>query len=94
MWYSVLRREVVMTTSFQGRALLQDKKYRAGSVFLVKKVDTFIRMYKIDAEGTIVDPKQFIILSVGEAREYFTKPTKVLSDAIEESIMVCEGAYC
>lgn len=98
MWYSVLRSEAKLTTSFRLVANvaspLHEVKYRAGTVFQVRKSDVFVRMDRIDMDGKFVDPREFVLVSVDEARALFSKPTKVLSDAIEESIMACEAAYC
>jgi hypothetical protein len=99
MWYSVLRSEAKLATSFSLVANvpspLQEVKYRAGTVFQVRKsYDVFVRMDRIDMDGKFVDPREFVLVSVDEARALFTKPSKVLSDVIEESIMVCEAAYC
>ncbi len=98
MWYSVLRSEAKLTTSFRLVANvdspLQEMKYHAGTVFQVRKSDVFVRMDRIHMDGALIDPREFVLVSVDEARALFTKPSKVLSDVIEESIMVCEAAYC
>ena len=72
--------------------------YKAGSMFAVNKIESdSITARCLDMTYT---PPIFkhghgnLVLTVSTARDIFTKPTKDLTDLIEESIMVCESVYC
>lgn len=84
MWMAVLKKEMY--------------GYKAGSMFAVNRIEngTITARY-LDVTHT---PPIFkhdhgnLVLSVDSARDNFTKPTKDLTDLMEESIMVCESVYC
>lgn len=84
MWMAVLKKELY--------------GYKAGSMFAVNKIESgMITACCLDMNYT---PPIFklghgnLVLSVENARANFTKPTKDLTDLMEESIMVCESVYC
>ena len=74
---------------------------KAGTIFIAKKDYDSVKLYRIkfsaDRNGktiAITDSKNYMSISVEDAREWLTKPTKDFDAMIEESIMLCEGAYC
>ena len=87
MWYSVLRSEMAVPNK-DGI-----KTVRAGSIYAVKKY-TETEILCIPAEGISALDAGRVVISAAKARTFFTKPTRSLSDAFEESIMQCEANYC
>ena len=75
---------------------------KAGTVFIAKKdfadsVRLFRIKYSTDRNGNtipIADPKNYIHMGADEARRLCTRPSTDFNSVIEESIMICEGAYC
>ena len=87
MWYAVLRKELTLQEKFAGSTFTVP----AGTVWNVKKDDAVgVRADNID-EASPYGPLHF---TVKEAQLIFTRPTKDLGSAVEESFMVSEAVYC
>ena len=87
MWYAVLRKELMLQEKFAGSTFT----IPAGTVWVVKKDDAVgVRADNID-EASDYAP---LFVTPKEAQMIFTKPTKDLDSAVEESFMVCEAVYC
>lgn len=88
MWYTVAKKE------FGWR--------KVGTVFLAKKdyagyVRLFPVKYGSDKDGKtipVIDPKNYVQMDSVDARRMCTRPTQDFDSVVEESIMICEGAYC
>lgn len=95
MWYTVLREEVKLSTSYRNQPGLREVLYKAGTVMsATKRENDLVRLDRMKGPDEFVDSSEFIIMTTNECKEYLTKPTKDFDDAIEESFMVCEAAYC
>lgn len=85
MWYTVLH-----STAFD-----QDG-YKAGTIYNcvyrpnIKKV----AMYKINQKDDTLEQTASFVISREVARQYFSAPTESFLDAMEQSFMVSEAAYC
>lgn len=96
MYYAVLRKDIkikcrngVLTLKTGG--VYQVAKTHDGAV-KYRTIDTLGFGDALDTYGEPYGP--WYDMSVTEAREHFTKPMQELNDAIEESFLVCEAAYC
>jgi hypothetical protein len=75
---------------------------KAGTVFIAKKdyagyVKLFPIKYGTSKDGKtipVADPKNYVHIDSRDALRFCTKPSKDFDSVIEESIMICEGAYC
>lgn len=83
MWYAVTRYEVSYNNSI----------VRAGSIYQVRR-DRKDNIVAVPMEGASAIKCGKFVLTQGQARDMFTKPTKSFNDAVEESIMQCEANYC
>lgn len=96
MWYTVLVKDSELTTSISFDPV-QLVSYNAGSVFSAKAISSeMVRLdlLNLDDDGSIKRPGEFVVLTKEECKQLFTKPTQSFFDAVEESVMVCEAAYC
>lgn len=88
MWFTIAKREF--------------DAFKAGTIFIAKKdYAEQVRLFKVKfGTGTngktipIADPKNYVVLDSQEARNLCTRPSKDFDNVVEESIMICEGAYC
>ena len=85
MWFTVYRKS--------------DEAGRTGRIFAV--VDTtkyVVELREIDTAlsepNDVVFNHRSMCLPKELAREFITRPTKDFHDAVEESILICEAAYC
>lgn len=84
MWYTVLS-----CTEFDADG------YKAGTIYnCVKRKDGKVGMYRVDPATDHLEQTPSFLISPEVARKFFSKPTKSFTDAMEQSFMVCEAAYC
>ena len=82
MWFTVLKEEFL--------------DFKAGSIFVATKTPSNMvvaRLYDLERMEP-VHARESITCGPSAAKAMFTKPTKSLSDAMEESINQCEANYC
>lgn len=85
MWYAVLQKEI----SWYSTLLEKHIPVQAGRVYKVEKDSpNFVRAVNVH------NPADVLHFSKQEAKVLFTRPTKDLDSAMEESFMVCEREYC
>lgn len=102
MYYAVLRKEIVVP-GYCGGTLTR----RVGGVYELRKYYddvygvTTVQYRSVDTLGLDDDTQMgdsygpWEEMTVEEARDtYFIRHYRELTDAIEESFMVCEAAYC
>lgn len=82
MWYTVL-----YSTHFPTQ--------KAGSIYNVTVgMHGMVVFYRVNSDGARLGINADFVLFREEARKYFSQPTKSFTDAMEQSFMVCEAAYC
>lgn len=82
MWFSVLKTEFLL--------------HKAGSVFVVAKTpsnNVIAKLYDLERCEIRTDVES-ISCGPSAARAMFTRPTKSLVDAMEDSVNQCEANYC
>ena len=91
MYYAVLRKELVIP-GYCGGTLTR----RIGGVYELRKHNGMTQYRAVDTmESSPVPYGPWEEMTVEEARDvYFVRYFNDLSDAIEESFMVCEAAFC
>lgn len=95
MWYTVLKEEVKLSTSFKDVSGLREVLYKAGTVMsATKRENNLVRLDRMNGPDEFADSSEFILMTTNECKEYLTKPTRDFDDAIEESFMICESVYC
>lgn len=86
MWYTVLKKEMTVN----------GVTAKAGTIYTAKKVELFINegWVQFTALDEQVAQLKETALPQRMCKDWFTKPTKDLDSAMEESFMVCEAVYC
>lgn len=82
MWFAVLKEEFLL--------------HKAGTIFVVSKTPSNnVIAYQYDLEKCeIAKGIEPISCGPSAARAMFARPTKSLTDAMEESVNQCEANYC
>lgn len=85
MWYAVLNQEITIQEKFSGKYI----KVPAGSIYVVGRDGQMV--WGRSADEMCYQPE--LLLTQPEARQVFTKPTKSLGQAVEQSISICEALF-